>query len=240
MYIIVDIILVSIIVLFTIIGYKKGFINQVLDLASGVIAFFAAYFITPLVAPVVSKHLFYDNIAGHISSAINGMREGEGVSGLFGDGKANEAFREFISRFGADYETVKQNFAANAEQSADETVSGITEHVASPVSYALSYALCFIVIFIAVLILLWVLKHVLDLAAKLPVLKHANKILGLVVGFLFGILVVWVVALVIKLGLPYLNAKAPSVFPEDLVDRSYVLRFSYYINALRPMVGFFT
>lgn len=235
-YIIVDLILAAIIIICTIIGFIKGFIDQVLDLVSGIAAFFTAYFVTPLVAPFVNEHLFYNKIATQTSNVLHNMYEGSGISALFSGGEVNEAFKNFISKFGADYDSLKQSFSEKAASSAEEAISGITEKVANPVSYAISYALCFIVIFIAALFLLWLIKHLLDLAAKLPVIKHANKALGLVTGALLGILVVWVVSLGLKLGLPYLHVMAPEVFPEDLFEKSYVLRFSYYLNALRSMI----
>ena len=94
------------------------------------------------------------------------------------------------------------------------------------------------VLFLVSLLLLWILRHVLDLAAKLPVIKTANKILGLAVGAVLGVLIVWVLSAMLKLGLPYLSVMAPKVFPPDLFERSYVLRLTYYLNALRGAVDF--
>ena len=237
MYIAADAVLLAVIIICAIIGLVKGFINQILDLFSGIAAFFTAYFLSPLLAPFVNSRLFYGPISNYASGVISNMYGSAGVAELFGDGPVNESFRSFIGKFGADYDAIRQSFAEKAAHSAEEAIAGITEKVVSPVSYALAYALCFIVIFISALVLLWLIKHLLNLAAKLPVLKQANKILGLVAGTALGILVVWVITIGLKLALPYLNVMAPSAFPEDLFDKTFLLKFFYNVNVLRPLIN---
>ena len=237
MYILIDVVLAAIIVLCMIIGYIKGFIDEVLDLISGVAAFIAAYFITPLVAPFVSKQFFITQISQKAAELIYALRDKAGNIDLFGGGAENEAFRSVLERFGADYGAIKEKFTVMLSEQSDKAVDAIAEHIAEPVSYALSYALCFVVIFVLVLFILWLIKHLLDLAAKLPPLEKANKALGLVVGAMLGILVVWVVSIGVKLGLPYLNVLSPQVFPSDLFERSFVLKFAYQYNVLRLLIG---
>lgn len=238
MFVIIDIVLLAIFALCLFIGWKRGFIDQIFSLLSGIAAFFTAYFVTPLVAPVVSKHLFLDRISEKISELIHNI--GDGISGadLFGTGKANETFCGILEKFGADYDAIKENFAETVSQNADKASDAIAKHVAEPVAYALSYALCFILIFIAALIILWLVKHLLKLTEKLPVIKQANQVLGLIVGGVLGIIIIWVLSVMIKLGLPYLCTVAPKVFPEDLFDRSLILKIMYKLNAVRAMIDF--
>ena len=238
MYIVIDIILAAIFIICLIVGWKRGFIDEALRLLSGIIAFFCAYFITPYAAPYVNEHLFYGRISEYTSKVLGGLENGGGASALFGDGEANETFRKFIEKFGADYDQLKQSVIERADQSTEAIVTGLTEKIANPVSYAISYALCFIVIFIAALLVLWLIRHLLNLAAKLPVLKTANKILGLVLGGLLGVLFVWVISALLKLGLPYLTIMAPKIFPEDLFERSIILNLTYYLNVLRGALDF--
>ena len=230
-YIIFDIALAAIFIICMIVGFVKGFIDQILDLVSGIVAFVSAYFLTPLVAPFVSRQFFLKLISQKIAEAVSGLG-----AGIFENGAANETFRSITERFGADYDAIKNEYMTMASTEWDKAGEAITNRIAEPVSLALSYALCFVVIVILVLFILWLIKHLLDLAAKLPVIKHANKILGLVAGALLGVLVVWVISFGLKLGLPYLNTVAPSVFPEDLFDKSLVLRFCYEINAVRTII----
>ena len=238
MFIIVDIVLVLIFVLCLIIGWKRGFFDQIIGLFSGIIAFFAAYFITPLVAPFVSEKLFFTKISTKAAELIHNI--GDGISGaeLFGSGKANETFRAILQQFGADYDAIKDKFASAVTSGADKASDAIATHIAEPVSYALAYALCFLLIFILTLVVLWILKHVLKIVDKLPVIKQANEILGLVVGGVIGIIIVWVLSVMLKLGLPYLSTVLPNVFPEDLFERSFILRLVYKLNAVRAMIDF--
>lgn len=237
MFIIIDVILVAILVICMIVGWKKGFIDEILRLLSGLIAFFIALFLTPHVAPVLNDNLFYGRISGYMSEKMDDIdREKDGD--IFGSGSANEAFRDLLEKLGADYEQIKESVTERAEKNDEEVKQSITEKAAKPVSYAIAYAISFIVIFLLAILLLWLLRHVLNLAAKLPVIKTANQILGLVVGALFGVLIIWVISAMLKLGLPYLSNMAPKIFPSDLFERSYVLRMTYYLNALRGAVDF--
>ena len=52
-------------------------------------------------------------------------------------------------------------------------------------------ALCFVLVFIIAMILLYALNKVLDIFAKLPLLKQANKLVGMALGLVQGILLVW-------------------------------------------------
>ncbi len=238
MYIIVDIVLAAVFAVCLIVGWKRGFIDSALRLLSWVIAFFVAFFVTPRVAPYVNEHVFYGKISSYTEHMLEGMENGGGAEKLFGEGDENSAFREFIEKFGADYDQIKQTAVEKSSEGAHTLVEGITEKIAAPVSYAISYALCFILIFIVSMLLLWLIRHLLDLAAKLPVIKTANKILGLILGGLMGILFVWVLSALLKLGLPYLTIMAPKVFPEDLFERSIILNLTYYLNALRGALDF--
>jgi uncharacterized membrane protein required for colicin V production len=238
MFIVVDIALVLIFVLCLIIGWKRGFFDQMISLFSGIIAFFAAYFLTPLAAPFVSKHLFLTRISEKASELIRSIGDGIGGADLFGSGKANETFRAILEKFGADYDAIKEKFASAVTEGTDKAAGAIADHIAEPVSYALSYALCFLAIFILTLIALWILKCVLKIADKLPVIKQANALLGLVMGAVTGIIIIWVLSVMLKLGLPYLSNVQPKIFPEDLFERSFVLRLVYKLNAVRAMIDF--
>lgn len=237
MFILIDVILVAVLVICMIIGWVKGFIDEVLRLLSGLLAFFIALFLTPHIAPVLNDHLFYGRISGYMSEQMDEIdRNNEGD--MLEEGKANDALRALLEKLGADYDEIKESISKRANDGEQALKEGITEKAAKPVSYAISYAICFVVLFLVSLLLLWILRHVLDLAAKLPVIKTANKILGLAVGAVLGILIVWVLSAMLKLGLPYLSVMAPKVFPPDLFERSYVLRLTYYLNALRGAVDF--
>ena len=236
MYIIIDIVLFAIIAICMIIGWIKGFFDQIISLFSGIIAFFAAYFVTPLIAPFISEHLFFTKISEKAAELIYGLENN--AAELFTTSKANETFRNILERFGADYDAIQTKFADSVAQQTDKALDGIATHIAELVSYALSYALCFIIIFVLVLVALWLIKHLLKLTEKLPVIKQANKVLGLVVGGVLGIIIVWVLSVMIKLGLPYLNVVAPTVFTEDLFEKSIILKLTYYLNAVRAMIDF--
>ena len=96
MHIIIDVILAAILVIFIIIGWKKGFIDMIMRLLSGLIAFLCALLLTPKIAPVVNDKLFYNSISNYMSSAIEKINGENGEGELFKSGDANDSFRALL------------------------------------------------------------------------------------------------------------------------------------------------
>ena len=206
MSIILSIVLILIVVLFAVIGAKKGFFATI------------AGFVSPL-ASLVLTLLFYKPVAALLKSSLfaNMVTDTSGMENFFNEFNATD---DVIA---------KLNLAMNYlnENDLNEAVEAIKNNIMAEV---LSIAIAIVGLFVVLLIVLKILFKVLDIVAKLPVLNQANALLGAVIGACEGFIWCWVFALVFgSFIFPSLNASNPELFTADMLT-SPVYQFCTQFN----------
>ena len=212
---IVDLIIGVIIILFLIIGYKKGLVFCLINLATFIVAIVLAFALCSPVAELVKNTTEVDeNMKSFIVSHMPG---GEDI-----DLKANEQLPDPI-RNAIDDSVASINEAK--EKAIDATATEITNNVLK--------AICFVAIFFLVKILMWVLKLVSRIFTKIPVIEQINSLGGMIVGTLEGIIIVYVVFGVISLISPMLTNTAivdsinGSFFGKMMYNNNIVVKYIY-------------
>ena len=113
----------------------------------------------------------------------------------------------------------------------DATANAV-ETVAGTLALSIARVILFVAGFVVVLLLWHLLARLLDLVAKLPVLEQANTLggalLGLLKGSIFFFLGGWVLR---SIGQP---------IPEELVQETYLLRFFLRVNPIALILGVFS
>jgi len=212
---IVDLIIGVIIILFLIIGYKKGLVFCLINLATFIVAIVLAFALCSPVAELVKNTTDVDeNMKAFIVSHMPG---GEEI-----DLKANEQLPDPIKN------TIDDSVTAineAKEKAIDATATEITNNVLK--------AICFVAIFFLVKILMWVLKLVSRIFTKIPVIEQINSLGGMIVGTLEGIIIVYVVFGVISLISPMLTNTAivdninGSFFGKMMYNNNIVVKYIY-------------
>ena len=212
---IVDLIIGVIIILFLIIGYKKGLVFCLINLATFIVAIVLAFALCSPVAELVKNTTEVDeNMKAFIVSHMPG---GEDI-----DLKANEQLPDPI-RNAIDDSVASINEAK--EKAIDATATEITNNVLK--------AICFVAIFFLVKILMWVLKLVSRIFTKIPVIEQINSLGGMIVGTLEGIIIVYVIFGVISLISPMLTNTAivdsinSSFFGKMMYNNNIVVKYIY-------------
>jgi uncharacterized membrane protein required for colicin V production len=212
---IVDLIIGVIIILFLIIGYKKGLVFCLINLATFIVAIVLAFALCSLVAELVKNTTDVDeNMKAFIVSHMPG---GEEI-----DLKANEQLPDPIKNAIDDSVTAINDAK---EKAIDATATEITNNVLK--------AICFVAIFFLVKILMWVLKLVSRIFTKIPVIEQINSLGGMIVGTLEGIIIVYVVFGVISLISPMLTNTAivdsinGSFFGKMMYNNNIVVKYIY-------------
>ena len=212
---IVDLIIGVIIILFLIIGYKKGLVFCLINLATFIVAIVLAFALCSPVAELVKNTTEVDeNMKAFIISHMPG---GEDI-----DLKANEQLPDPIKN-AIDDSVTSINEAK--EKAIDATATEITNNVLK--------AICFVAIFFLVKILMWVLKLVSRIFTKIPVIEQINSLGGMIVGTLEGIIIVYVVFGVISLISPMLTNTAivdsinDSFFGKMMYNNNIVVKYIY-------------
>ena len=189
---VLDIVLILIIVVFAVIGMKKGFFKSV----SG----FASYFIGMIIASVfykpfmdvVKKLPFFANKITDVE--MPNLAEGE----------------DLMQKL-----KIIMNYIMENEDIGEKAEAIVNNLIADVGATLISYT----IIFIAASLLIKIIFLILDLTAKLPGLKQVNKMLGMAMGAVTGLFWSWAFALVFGGVLfPMLNAKFPDIFMDEMIE----------------------
>lgn len=171
-----DLIIIAIIALFSLAGYKKGLIKVAFGLVSFVLAI--AISVT-LYKPVSSFIIDYTTIDDTIEKTISERLTSSNIT--------KEETNNIISNYFT-------NFANNS-----------TALIADSISKTIINIACIIIVFIISKIILLFFKFIGDLISKIPLIKQVNNIGGFLYGLLKGFFLVYVLLAIIAILSPIMN-----------------------------------
>jgi uncharacterized membrane protein required for colicin V production len=167
MSIIIDIILIAIVAISAILGYKKGLVELGAKLFAGIIAIILTLIIYKPVANMVMSNTGIDE---KIETIIIQ--------------KTNEIVDDNTP-------TSDNKYIQDATEGvANQIKNEISKEQAQSISKNVIYAVSIIIIFIAVKIILTIIIKLLGVVAELPILKQFNELGGLVYGLIRGIFII--------------------------------------------------
>lgn len=202
---IVDIIIIAIIVLFVIIGVKRGLAKTILNLAGLVLTAVSAYYISSFLS-----QLFYDMFIKQtvitntqqiieqngIDYAVSNCLEAvpQWVNGIisFIVGAFGISLNEFQNQI-----TVPANISSSASQ--------VIESVLAPVVTSVLSIILVIILFIIILIIVKKLVKLVLRIFNIPVIKQINQFLGGIVGLAEGLLIVFIAVNIISMAAGFSN-----------------------------------
>ena len=171
MGILIDIVVISILLLNIIMGYKKGLINVIFSIC----AFLIAIVITLVLYKPVSNIIIENtDIKQNIKTMIINNKKEEQTQ----EKKQNNIYTYI--------ENTVQNVADEAKDKAVETMA---ETIATK---AIEIITC-VILFILTRIILIVLKFLTKTIEHLPIIKQCNEIGGLIYGILKGLIIIYLI-----------------------------------------------
>ena len=208
MGLILDIVIIAILALSIIMGYKKGLINVIFN----IFAFFLAIIITLVLYKPVSDIIIKNtDIQEKIETAIIENTKGE-------ENKKEEKTENGIQKY-------IENTMQNAEEDAK---SKAIEVVAKDVSTKCIEIITALILFVITRIILIVLKFLTETLANLPIVKQCNEIGGLLYGVIKGILIIYVILTIMF----FIISLKPEGMTENLIETSYITKFLYNNNII--------
>ena len=176
----------------TVLGGIKGFVHTIFTMFSLFIIIMLTGVLSPYVADYINGHTDVPkSIHSKVEEKIN-LKEK-----ISSDSSANrndlidkmdmpEQLKEVIKEKS---QAAGDAFSATTEAASEKLVTGIYDRIADLIVSAIAYLFTFAVVGVIVLIA----GILLDIVSKLPGIKQANAILGVIVGFVQGYLAVSVV-----------------------------------------------
>ena len=242
MSIVFDLIILTVIALCILSGWKNGFVKSLMEFASSILAFFAALFFTPYLGAYICENYLLGAIASEIAETLTSLLNMAG-------GTTEKLFTSMplelsniFDRFGVDQTSFVAKFSSS-KPVGEELVNDMAETIAMPAAQMISAALAFIIIFVAVAIILKIVTIVIGLAVELPVLKQLNEVFGLVFGVFTALFYSIVLATVFSHLAESLAVFDPSRFSADMIENTFLtkmfseLRISMLLDMLREGVG---
>ncbi len=170
---------------------KRGAVRSLFGLLSVVVAGIAAYLFGPTVGTVLFAPLLGGAEGTMQELLLSVLASAEGSVDL------DTLFGQLPPAFRAVEDTVRASLGSVAAVTA-ENVPQIAAQMAAPVVTSVSRTLGSVAVFAAVSIVMFVLKRVLFPVMRLPILKQADKLVGLLLGILIAFVYIWVLCLVAR------------------------------------------
>ena len=196
---ILDIAVAVLLILFALIGVRRGFIKSVVRLLGFVLSVVAAAVASMPVAQYVYEAFFYSPIKAMVSQKVQ-----EGVAtaatGLSEQVTAvlsslPKGVQSLLAMYGTD-----GNGFSGAAQTGEALVTTVMDGVITPLCTALLQVIVFLVLFLVLFLLIRLLGKLLDkVFSSLPLIKQINGLLGGLLGFAEGVLVLFVLCYALQL-----------------------------------------
>ena len=228
MSLVIDILILAIILVAVIVGYKKGFIKISVVSLGFVVSFVLAFTLSSTVANYTYDTFFKDKMVSTVNNALE--KQGNvaidtAIDELFSSNEMIIKMAE-ISEISAD--DIKPEITSNSNEIT--TVSQYIEQEVIKPSITFMLRIVFMILLFIILSLLFnILSKLLSKTFSLTVAKKADPIVGGILGLILGI--------VFSIMFCILLDSAISLFPEGFFgitaetrDASYLYRFVNYIS----------
>lgn len=187
-------VVIGIIVMLGLIGYRKGLVKMVFSLTSTIIAILLAAFLSPVVAQIIKSN---DKIVDFLDEKVSIL-----VDFSAEDSKETKASKQedLIESLPLP-ESIKQSLAEDNTEEEYEAmqVEDFEGYVCRRITNVIINAISFIIVLIIAIVALWFVCSTLNILAKLPLLRQLNTTAGLGVGLAEGVLLVWILFAVLTM-----------------------------------------
>ncbi|MGN1004556.1 MAG: CvpA family protein [Oscillospiraceae bacterium] len=223
-YIVYDLVILAILILFALWGMHRGLILTLCSLVALLVAFVGAILVSNFWSPSVAgwlQPLLQPTTTSAVESALpEGVTDAElpldELIILLDEADLPFGLDEFVSDLREEGVPVL---------SAGSLVESVSVSLAAKLANAIAYIGLFLLSFVLILILWRLLARALNLVARLPGLHMLNKVGGLAVGVLQGAILLFICAWLVR----WLWS---DLIPPDAVEQSKLLHFFMTVNPL--------
>ncbi len=210
------------IILFALIGLKKGIIGMIFSLASIVIVIAVTILIAPGLTTYIQKNT---NWSDSIRSKTESYYEDKGVL------KYSDDNIDTVDEIPLP-EGLKTAISDKSGEYLDKGYEAYNNFIIDSTTDIIFSAIVYVTLFMLIYLLLGIIRVVVCSVGNLPVIRQVNKLAGFIAGLAMGILVVWVGAVLITI---FSNFSFTEVVFNN-INSSKVLTFLYNNNFVLKMI----
>lgn len=214
-----DVAVLVLVVIFMIVGRKKGFLQIAAKIVGGIAAAICGYVLAVMGSVFVFDVLLREKIIGAVETVLPNASGAEdllkqlsekvsilpGDIGFYGEKK--------VAELGKVMGSMNDGVAAT-----------ITDQIISPAAVVIIRTLLFILLFLIFMIVVRLVAKMFGVANRIPIVGGINKFLGMIAGI--GYAALWVVALtmVLEIVIPVVNA---GILTESAVEGTLYYKYIY-------------
>lgn len=217
MSVIIDIIILSLIALCVILGYKKGLTKCVIKILSFVIALVVAFILfKPVSNLIINNTTIDDNIRNSIINLIQDDVEQNGK--ISEDTSLPQSMIEYINE--------------SIETSVNQTKMTVVNTVANEISVGIVNVCVAIGLFIIVRIALIFVKALSSIITDLPIIKQVDKVGGILYGLFEALIIIFVIFAIISFISPMIESSGLI----EVINKSIIGTVLYNNNLLLKII----
>ena len=213
MSIVLDVLVVAVVVLFALLGLRKGFLKSLAGLVGAIAALVVALTVSRFLAQWIFDAFLQQPLTQAIADAIteSGATTAEGIQNALPG-----YLQSLLGWTGSGAQALSGMIASSAD-----TVAKAVMTVVSPAVINLLMVVLTIVLFFVFLLLIRLALRLLDKVAKAPVLRQVNGLLGVLFGMGKGLLIVWLLCALATVVVPLWLGDGGAWF-RDAINGSYL------------------
>ena len=224
MRLIFDGVILAVVILFTVIGVKKGLVRSLAEFLGALVAAVAASWAGGLAAEFLYNTFFRQGVYERVAAAAQGANAQTAVENFF------HQLPDFVVRL-LEMNGITAESASGMVGDAGEGVAqGVTD-VLSPVFIAIIKVFAVIVLFVLFMVMIKAAASFISGICSLPLLRQVNGLLGGVFGFLMGTVVVWIAVAAIQFFVPMMDQEMQRQVTET-VEQSLICKAVVSMNPI--------
>jgi len=195
MWLILDLIIVAIIILYVYLCFKRGFVRTVIELVGYILAIYLSFTFGGILTNVVYDEFVEPAIVETVADEIN-LSADENIDKTV-DSIWN-SLPEFIvnaaETFDVTSDTLRDTIKDGYENNADATTfaKNATEAIAKPIVVPLIKTIISLILFIILMFVVKFLAKIINRAFNIPIIGRLNRLLGGFVGLFKGLIISFV------------------------------------------------
>lgn len=225
----IDLSIILIMIVFGVVGYKKGFIRSITTLCSSIIALILSFIIYPIVNMLLKLTPIYTSIYQGVFKKIEIIDFGKGIQ------SQGNAILENITWL-PDFLTMQIKNNNNTAMYELLGAATIQEYISSYVTHMIMSMLALLITWILLKVVLGIVFRILgSIIENLPVMSSLNRCAGLFFGLLKGVIALSILSLIV----PLLITSPVFENISQSIEGSILIRWLYENNFILIMYNYF-
>ena len=217
MWVVIDLILVAVILIFALISAKRGFVKVLVETVGFIAAVVVAFTISTPLAEVTYDKIIEPPV---VRAAVNAVGESA-------EHEAWNALPEFLMNndiFGTQINSFTEKITANLSLGVETAVKTASQDIVKPVATKIFCLLYSVLLVLVLSILVKFLAKLINGMFSFSVIGSLNRTLGGILGAVKGIVFVLIACMVISLIISF-TGKPFFIFTEENINNTYIFKF---------------